>query len=446
MDYIRIRTITESDFDLIVADAGGTRLLEEDSADYLVHEAVVELKLVEEEGFDKESRQKKLAKIFRCQQPDAPVVVIDPESLEPGTARDYFNVVAGPIKTHVKKAASQLEKTRARYPDTSVSVLVLFNNGYSALSHDEFKSICLKCVRNDTSKVDWVIVEGMYFYSDKFDNYFITPFEAVAVNISAPFSSATALQEAWGRFIEDFMTKFVRGEISQTDGKMPVLDVEFAVEGTQFVKPAPKMGKSKFWPHGARPRENTAGFTSCPPVAQTAPFFAPEEWSKFKELYPAESFLCDSYRDWTDWLKTEDGNLDDPMKPLVPVPMTYDEFLEHTGKPFDQVWPSDLYEYAVELFDSRVRVLMEHAQDSDALDIIVPTYIHLAVREIGQDRANDMCSIHFVSEMLGMERRETILDNERMFFEHGLALASAYALKRNAGTVIYTKDQTHGWT
>src|SRR6476646_10256274 len=107
MEFIRIKNVSEADFDGVVQTAGGSRITSEGSADYRLNEAVIELKLIQEEGFEKSSRQAKIAALFRAQQPKAPVVVLDPDTLDAAQSRDYYNIVAGPIKTHVKTAARQ---------------------------------------------------------------------------------------------------------------------------------------------------------------------------------------------------------------------------------------------------------------------------------------------------------------------------------------------------
>src|SRR5437763_751416 len=122
MDYLRIRNITEVEFDSIIEAADGKRITREGSADYILKEAIIELKFIKEEGLEKEARRIKIAKLFREEQPNAPVVVIDPASLNPHRAREYYNIVSGPIKTHVKKAASQLEVTAQRYDPRPVRV------------------------------------------------------------------------------------------------------------------------------------------------------------------------------------------------------------------------------------------------------------------------------------------------------------------------------------
>ena len=40
---------------------------------------------------------------------------------------------------------------------------------------------------------------------------------------------------------------------------------------------------------------------------------------------------------------------------------------------------------------------------------------------------------------------ETCVENERIFFEHGLSLASAYALKNNVSVVLHHKDKKYAW-
>src|ERR1051326_2850360 len=95
MDYIKFRTVTEQDFDGIVADAGGSRIREEGSADYVLNEAVIELKLADEEGLLVQTRQVKLAKLFRRQQPSSPVVIIDPTTLDVAASREYYNIIEG---------------------------------------------------------------------------------------------------------------------------------------------------------------------------------------------------------------------------------------------------------------------------------------------------------------------------------------------------------------
>lgn len=54
------------------------------------------------------------------------------------------------------------------------NILLIVNNGDSALGMEKFKALVSKYVRNNT---DYVITCGVYYYSDGFDSFVITPFE-----------------------------------------------------------------------------------------------------------------------------------------------------------------------------------------------------------------------------------------------------------------------------
>jgi len=158
MEFIRIKSLTEADFDGVIVSAGGSRISQEGSADYLFNEGIIELKLVKEEGFEKTDRQAKLASLFRQAQPNRPVVLLQPKKLNAVDSRNYYRIVEVPIKNACKKASKQLQATAARLDPTPVRVLVIINVGYTLLSPDEFKDVCFKCVRNDTSGIDWIVI------------------------------------------------------------------------------------------------------------------------------------------------------------------------------------------------------------------------------------------------------------------------------------------------
>lgn len=70
MDYLIFSTLTELDFDEIVLNAGGRRYtsdpsIKELNCDYIFDDAVIELKMIEEEPADKKVKQEKLANLFR---------------------------------------------------------------------------------------------------------------------------------------------------------------------------------------------------------------------------------------------------------------------------------------------------------------------------------------------------------------------------------------------
>ncbi len=351
MEYIGIKPSTEEDFDQVVKLAGGARISEEGSADYRLNEANIELKLVSEEGFEKIERQRKLADLFRETQPLRPLVLVNPDHFNTSDSRKYYRIVEGPIKSVCKKASKQLQTTSARYSPTPVRVLIILNIGYTLLSPDEFKDVCFKCVLNDTSGIDWLLCGGIYFYSDKFDNYVIEPFEDIPINLGrCSFPSRNSLVEAWGQLAGKLMTDAIRNPIPISDARMPVIDLVFELEGVHYVKPTPEMPQSTFWPGGVGPRENTSGIDNCPPVARTFPLLSENEWRRFKKAMPSSIRLQDSHPNWLKSCPDDVRQFAEPLKPLVFVEVKFEDFARWIRKQKAHWQFSDIGNFSSKVF------------------------------------------------------------------------------------------------
>lgn len=421
MDYIRIKNISEAHFDAVVKEAGGSRIPKEDSADYILNEALIELKFVEEEGFEKAMRQSKIADIFRKQQPQKPVVVIRPESLDEIGAKAYYNAVARPIETHVRKAAKQLEKTAKRYNPQPVRVLVILNIGYTALSIDEFKDICLKCVLkpNYNRRIDWVICGGIYFHSDTFDNYLLSRFDPIPINVSCLFPSYEVLLKSWNLFAEGLATSLIREIAPPDQSRLPVLDLTFEIDGIRYVKPAPVV-PSNFFPPDYRPRDNTSGIDKCPPIVTAFPALSQNDWNLFINALPESHHLQSSYKKWLTFQQDEGRKLDEKLKPFINIDITYGNFEAWIQKPVSEWKFLDLCRFADHLFGTKIQDV--NFTEKEKTRIIPLEYIYIVVQEIGKDKANDLCSIYYISEIPGFEREEVILENEKLFLEYGGAI------------------------
>jgi len=438
VDYIRIKTISETDFDNVIISAGGSRIAEEGSADYQFHEAIVELKLVFEEGFEKTERQKKIAALFREAEPNQPVVLINPKKLNELESRNYYRIVEVPIKNACKKASKQLQNTASRFNPTPVRVLVILNVGYTLLSPDEFKDVCLKCVQHDTSGIDWLVCGGIYFYSDKADNYVIAKFEDFPFDFRRPFPSREILLGSWGKYLDKLMTDAVRNPEPFSNGRMPVVDLAFELDGIRYVKPAPSM-RSKFWPGGSAPRDNTSGIERCPAVAVTFPSLSEHDWKCFKDAIPTEGRLKESYKEWLQFCPDEANEESDPLQPLLILEVKFDGFARWISKPKEQWQFSDINYFAHEILTRKVLPLLESAKDKEKTKILPLDYILLVLNEVGTDKANDFASIYYVSEIVGFEREEVLVENAKVFFEHGMAIAASHAIKRKVNALFYLK-------
>lgn len=180
--------------------------------------------------------------------------VLDPQLLDEIRRREYYIIVSGPMKTHIKKADKQLEKTANRIRPQATRVLWIINTECTALTRDEFKDICIKCARNDTNIIDWLISSGIYYHSDGFDHWVLTSFEEFSFNVARSFPSRKILLQQWSAFLNEAIAAHMRSEESFDSGKMPVIDLAFELDGVRFVKPAPPLPPSNFWPGGRRPR------------------------------------------------------------------------------------------------------------------------------------------------------------------------------------------------
>jgi hypothetical protein len=451
LDYIRINRLKETDVDEVVLSAGGARLIcdgpnKPPNADYILNEAIVELKLVEEEGLKKSERRGKIAELFKLTQPSRPLVVIDPRVLTPEDNRRYYNLLARPIQTAIRKAAAQLDETEKNTHCDATKVLLIINNGYSALSPEEFNSMVAKSLRHDTTKVDHAIVGGIYYYSDTFDSYVISHFEHVPVNVAKPFPSYNALLDSWNQWLQKFMTSMVIRKSVDLTGKFPVVDLWFEVDGIEYLKPAPRMGTpSKFWSNGKRPRTNSTGITKCPPVATCFPKLTEGEWQRFCSVFSDKKKLKSSYPEWLKSARESQVEADEPLRPFVQVPVTIEGFTQWANLAKRKATFDSLCKYSVEVFQELIQAVLGDAKDISTVSVLPTTYVLLIVDEIGQDKANDISSIYAVSSLPGFERETPLIENKKIFFEHSLGLAAAYAIRDETPFIFYELDQTYRW-
>ncbi len=449
MDEIgfRIRKLTEDDFDQMILASGGKRLEESDvkTADYLLGDSVIELKLIDEEGLEKTSRQKKLAKLFMESRPNRPVIPLTPHILSETDKRSYYNILRGPIQTQVKKAAKQLEATRAREAVTS-RILIIINNGYAALHHDEFTKVVLQCVQHDTSKIDTVLCGGIYFYSAWPDGYVFPHLDIHPISLQKPHLSLEPFMKAWNKFEGNLMKDMMVNQIkNHSDGRPPVLDIPFKVDGVTFVKPARKMGKpSPLWPNGIRPRNNTSSVQGPQPVALTFPSLSKEEWLNVKAVIPEATILMDTFEEWQSFERDEEADVTDPLKLFVTQKVTCEDWRIWCRETGEIESYKSLHMYSEHIFNNACGTLMRNAISIENHRLFIPEYVRVETEEIGLDMANDVSSAHLVCEREGLKSKTPLFENLQIFHEHAVCLGAAYAVKHNIPAVRYHVDKTYG--
>ncbi|MBN8596516.1 MAG: hypothetical protein J0L78_02455 [Planctomycetes bacterium] len=451
MEHFRVRPLTEADFDEIVKAVGGARAhpnadaRDRPGADYLISEALVELKSLDDEGLAKPERQAKLATLFRLHQPDRPVIVLDRAALPEDAQRDYDRILEGPIKSAVSKASKQLKQSRAERPSTSSSVLLVINNGYTALDHQALLRMVAHRARQDTQEIDGVIVAGCYFYSDTFDSYFLWPIDYVPINVARPFKSYEAFRREWSAFAERFMTKVVCGEMPADTLKGPVIDTQFDIDGVTYVKPAPPMGKQSEFFAAGRPRKDSTGLKHCPTVARTFPDVTRHEWQRIVAHLPADQRRGNAYEEWMQE-RAACAAAADAIRPFVPITVGHDGWLTWCRTNAKTPSIRALAEYANSLFEQRIRAVFGAARERTRTGIVPSRYILVASEQIGQDKANDISHIAVLAEQpYGEPAIRELVRNERIFHEHALMLACAYAIREGIDSVLWQKHLEYAW-
>ena len=161
----------------------------------------------------------------------------------------------------------------------------------------------------------------------------------------------------------------------------------------------------------------------------TFPKMKKENWNKFKEMMPEVSDLHNTYSDYLCFINNASEDNNRVLQPFIPIEIDYEKFISNKTVSGTSHSFTDLCLYANEIFNHEVKDLMKSAIDKTKSNLILPVYIFLLVEEIGQDKGNDICSIYLVRQSLEKQNSKAILENEKMFFEYGLALAASYAIK-----------------
>jgi len=442
----------EGDFDRVFQSAGAQRISGPTSAprdqllaDHMFGESVVELKLVSEEGLEKTERQKKLAVLFKNSQPDRPVVVLSPELLSEAERLDYYRIMETPVKTHIAKAAKQLKGSRQRHPRTLTTVMLLVNTGYTSLGMGEFEEIARRRIVADTTQIDYLITAGVYFYGDGFDYYTFFPFRLFPINVTKPFHSFAALEKAWNDYTEQIMTNIVTGADIDGYKRSIVVDLSFKVEDIVYVKPSPPIGKASAFYRKGRPRANSTGVMTSPPVGLVFPKLNGVNWRQARKAMPDCPEFGDSYADYVRRQSEEEGRLNTELRPFVPFTVEYEAFVAWAREEDNVESYENLCAYAVRLFTEAVKAIADNAINIERSRVIPSRYVYLVVEEIGQDKAFDMSSAYLLQEEINSTHKEVLFQNLKMFFEYGLVLAAAYAAKYSVERVVYKKETRFKW-
>lgn len=251
-----IPRISESFFDTVIEKAEGRRLFDEektegiDNADYLMNGAVLELKIFEEEGLEKKTRQEKIKKLFELNYDLPSEVYLDIKIIPDEIKPEYKKILGGPIQTAVKKAAKQIKATK-QYLGRSLDlgILLAVNNGYASLQHDEFENLVLTHARKDTSQIDFVICTTLEHHQGDFDSYIFLKTNCYPIKEGLKYPQSDEFIKIINDLFNEMMTIMMR---NQMDPKLcdsslpPVKDIYFDGDDVRYVWRAPEVPDSRF--------------------------------------------------------------------------------------------------------------------------------------------------------------------------------------------------------
>jgi hypothetical protein len=152
-----IPRLTEPFVDEVVRRVGGKRFTDVCSPpsgmtnpDYAFPGFLAELKILEEEGLAKNSRQAKLASILSDSGEEFGQNDFY-DSASPKLRKQIEGILLEPIQGAKKKASKQFKsaKTLPLF-ERSSTALIAVNSGYSSLPPDLFKALVWRCWRQDT--------------------------------------------------------------------------------------------------------------------------------------------------------------------------------------------------------------------------------------------------------------------------------------------------------
>lgn len=240
------------------------------------------------------------------------------------------------------------------------------------------------------------------------------------------------------------MTALMQQPPGKQDRKGAVVDTQFDIDNVTYVKPAPPIGgKSNFFRHG-RPRLNSTGITTSPPVGIVFGDLSLGQWTKFREELQDAQWLRANYEDWK-LEKADAAKQATNKRVFVSIPVIWNAWSNWADQTEDQQILTT-HRYATEVFQEKINSLISEAKDMDGETVLPNKYMLIVTEEIGQDKGNDLSHAAIVTEHPdGAQDFEEVFCNERLFHEYAMTLGCAYAIARGVEVVRWRKNKKYAW-
>ncbi len=252
-----IPRITESFVDSVAHDLGWQRYLDVRTplkgrlnADYLAEGAIIELKILEEEGLEKAERQRKLAKLLSVRGSNGKEVDISFESIPASVKQEVQKIISMPIQSAVKKASKQIRHSGEDLArETDIGVLLIVNNGYSYLDADNFERLVVQRCRNDSTRINYAFCVTVDYHQGGFDAYIFCTARGHTIREDDSWDVGPALADKFQARFNDAMTEMMQDQMNPklwSNQLAPVTDIRFESDGVHYVRRAPEVPDSRF--------------------------------------------------------------------------------------------------------------------------------------------------------------------------------------------------------
>jgi len=199
--------------------------------------------------------------------------------------------------------------------------------------------------------------------------------------------------------------------------------------------------ESEFFIHG-RPRSNSTGITSVPPVATVFAGLSRHEWSEFRRQ---SAFMVSSV-DYSEWRKKEaQARSKCKLKPFIAMPVTHAGWCDWSRQQPDEADLS-IHHYATDLFQKKIQMIIREARERTPESVLPRRYMLVNTEQIGQDLAFDLSHLAEINTLSdGTDRIDVVWVDKTIFFEYAIAVACAEAISRGVDCVFWEKDNKYAW-
>lgn len=220
------------------------------NVDYVYHNSLIELKILEEEAFEKKARQDKLAALYQSVGAGSDEIDFDFNTAPDEIKLELEKLASKPIHGHIRKASKQIKHSREDLAmHECESVLLIVNNGYNYLDAENFEKLVVKYATKDSSQIDHVFIITLDHHSNGFNTFVFCKPAYFLIRSEETWCQEFVLREAIMSKFNDAMTIMMRDQMNPklwSESLSPVTDIIFGRDGVKYIYEAPKVPDERF--------------------------------------------------------------------------------------------------------------------------------------------------------------------------------------------------------